>query len=254
MTGVDLTDRCALVTGAGQGVGLEIARGLAAAGAVVWINDLDGDRAKAAAEAIGGEGGRAHPVVADVTDPEAVAAMIDATGPVDVLVNNAGVPPGFMVPTPFVATTPDDWRPWLDLNVDAVMRITHGYLPAMQAAGWGRILTIVSDAGRTGEVGQVVYGAAKAAAMGFARGVAIESASSGVTSNCIALGAIRHGAVAAYFDAQPEAEAKAVRRYPLGRLGRPTDPVALALVLCSDAGSWITGQVMPVNGGYSHAL
>src|SRR3546814_14134198 len=71
---------------------------------------------------------------------------------------------------------------------------------------------------------------------------------------CIALGAIRHGAVAAYFDANPEAEAKGVRRYPMGRLGDPTDPVALALVLCSDAGSWITGQVMPVNGGYSHAL
>src|SRR3546814_13104632 len=116
------------------------------------------------------------------------------------------------------------------------MRLCHGYLGGMQAAGWGRILTIVSDAGRTGEPGQVVYGAAKAAAMGLSRGIAVECGSSGVTSNCIALGAIRHGAVAAYFDANPEAEAKGVRRYPMGRLGDPTDPVALALVLCSDAG------------------
>src|SRR3546814_16002462 len=82
--------------------------------------------------------------------------------------------------------------------------------------------------------------------------MAVECGSSGVTSNCIALGAIRHGAVAAYFDANPEAEAKGVRRYPMGRLGDPTDPVALAPVLCSDAGSWTTGQVMTVNGGYSH--
>jgi len=269
VTVIDLAGRTALVTGAGQGVGLEIARGLLAAGADVWVNDLDAERADSAVAALAGEGGEggeggdgrdggavgvARAVVADVTDPDAIALMIEATGPVDILVNNAGVPPGFAFPAPFVTTTPDEWKPWMALNVDAVMRITHGYVPHMQEAGWGRVLTIVSDAGRTGEPGQVVYGTAKAAAMGFTRGIAAETASKGVTANCIALGAIRHGVVAAFFDANPEAEAKGVKRYPVGRLGDPKDPVGLALVLCSDAGSWITGQVMPVDGGYLHAL
>src|SRR3546814_14045181 len=108
------------------------------------------------------------------SDPAGVASLVATTGPVDVLVNNAGVPPGFGLPAPFVATTPEDWRPWMALNVDAVMRLCHGYLGGMQAAGWGRILTIVSDAGRTGEPGQVVYGAAKAAAMGLSRGIRVE--------------------------------------------------------------------------------
>jgi len=256
---IDLAGRTALVTGAGQGVGLEIARGLRAAGADVWVNDLEAERAEQAVAALTGGGGEAgagvaRPVVADVTDPEAIARMVETTGPVDVLVNNAGVPPGFAFPAPFVTTTSDDWVPWMALNVDAVMRITHAYLPPMQAAGWGRIVTIVSDAGRTGEPGQVVYGTAKAAAMGFMRGIASETAADGITANCIALGAIRHGVVAAFFDANPEAEAKGVRRYPVGRLGDPTDPVGLALVLCSDAGSWITGQVMAVDGGYLHGL
>src|SRR3546814_17506532 len=86
------------------------------------------------------------------------------------------------------------------LNVDAVMRLCHGYLGGMQAAGWGRILTIVSDAGRTGEPGQVVYGAAKAAAMGPSRGIAVACDSCRLTPNCIALVAFRHGAVSAYFE------------------------------------------------------
>src|SRR3546814_4269772 len=73
------------------------------------------------------EGGKAQPVVADVTDPAGVASLVATTGPVDVLVNNAGVPPGFGLPAPFVATTPEDWRPWMALNVDAVMRLCHGY-------------------------------------------------------------------------------------------------------------------------------
>lgn len=251
MTTFDLTGRAALVTGAGQGVGLALARGLSGAGARVWVNDLDAGRAEEAAASIGGD---ARPVVADITDPDALRAMVHATGPVDVLVNNAGVPPGASQLTPFVATTPEDWEPWISLNLRATMMVTHAYLPPMQEAGWGRILTIVSDAGRTGEPGQVVYGASKAAAMGFTRGLAVETGRFGVTANCIALGAIRHGLVAAFFDANPEAEAKGVRRYPVGRFGDPTDPVGLALVLCSEAGSWITGQVVPVNGGYTHAL
>jgi 3-oxoacyl-[acyl-carrier protein] reductase len=119
---------------------------------------------------------------------------------------------------------------------------------------WGRILTIVSDAGRRGERRQVVYGAAKAAAMGFSRGLAAEVGGDGVTVNCIALGTMKHGLIAEALDRDPQMEARLARAYPVGRVGRPTDPAPLAVLLCSDAGEWITGQVYPVDGGYAPAL
>jgi 2-hydroxycyclohexanecarboxyl-CoA dehydrogenase len=246
--------RRALITGAGQGVGRSIGLALAESGAHIFVNDLDAGRAKAVADEITAAGGSAEPAVADITDAAAIVRLREATGPVDILVNNAGVPPGFVVLTPFLSTTPESWRPWFALNVDAVMRLTHTYVPAMAEAGLGRVLTIVSDAGRVGESGQVAYGAAKAAAMGFSRGVAVEVGRAGVTVNCIALGAIRHGVVADFLDANPDQEKQLVRRYPLRRMGLADDPAPLAVLLCSDAGGWITGQVYPVNGGYSHAL
>ncbi|MCZ7525245.1 MAG: SDR family oxidoreductase [Acidimicrobiia bacterium] len=255
---VDLTGRVALVTGAGGGVGRAIAHALARVGATVWVNDVDEDRAAEAVAGIeaglDGSGGSAHGVVADVTDPAAVEAMARHTGPVDIVVNNAGLPLGAFDLAPFAETASEAWRPWIELNLVAVMRVTHSHLPGMLARGWGRVLTIVSDAGRRGERGQVVYGAAKAGAMGFTRGLASEVGRHGVTANCIALGTIRHGLVAEGMDRHPEREARMLRVYPLGRLGRPEDPAPLAVLLCSDAGSWITGQVYPVNGGYSNAL
>src|SRR5207245_1153377 len=115
-------------------------------------------------------------------------------------------------------------------------------------------LTIVSDAGRRGERKQVVYGAAKAAAMGFSRGLAAEVGRHGVTVNCVALGNMKHGALAELAERDPDLEPRLARPYPAGRLGRVEDPAPLAVLLCSDAAEWITGQVYPVDGGYSPAL
>ncbi|KAA0233902.1 MAG: 3-oxoacyl-[acyl-carrier-protein] reductase FabG [Acidimicrobiales bacterium] len=252
--GIDLAGRTALVTGSGQGVGLAIARGLGLGGAQVWLNDIDEERAGVAAEELKGAGIDARSVCADVTEASSIAGMSETTGPVDILVNNAGVPPGVPSLVPFVETSPQDWAPWTTLNFDAVLRVTHTYLPTMTSRGWGRVLTVVSDAGRRGEAGQVIYGAAKAGAMGFSRGLAVEVGRFGVTVNCIALGAIRHGAVAGFLDANPDAEKKVVRAYPLGRMGTVEDPAPLAVLLCSDAASWITGQVYPVDGGYTSGL
>ena len=249
-----IAGRTALITGGGGGVGRAIAIQMARAGAKIWVNDLFADRAEQVCGEIAAEHGDASPAVADVCDPEQVARLVSETGPVDILVNNAGIPAeGFMVKS-FVESGPQDWDPLLRLNLAAVLHVTRAYLPFMIDARWGRVLTIVSDAGRKGERKQVVYGAAKAAAMGFSRGLAAEVGRDGVTVNCIALGTMNHGQLAAALEHQPELEAKLARNYPVGRIGRVDDSAPLAVLLCSDAGEWITGQVYPVDGGYASAL
>jgi 3-oxoacyl-[acyl-carrier protein] reductase len=254
-----LAGRRAIVTGSGAGVGRALAITLARAGAAVWVNDLHLDRAQGVVDEIASEGLVARPVAGDVADPASVAAMVQATGPVDIVVNNAGTgvrafTEGITTLRPFVESTPAEWDPVIAVNFLGVLHVTHAYLPGMLEQGWGRVLTIVSDAGRKGERHQVVYGAAKAAAMGFARGLATEVGRSGVTVNCIALGSIRHGRTVDTPPPDPERERALLRPYAIGRLGRVGDPAPLALVLCSDAGEWITGQVYPVDGGYAPAL
>jgi 2-hydroxycyclohexanecarboxyl-CoA dehydrogenase len=249
-----IAGRVAIVTGGGGGVGRAICIQLARAGAEVWVNDLYGDRAEKVVREIEEEGGVAHPVVADVTDRDAVPAMVRTTGPVDILVNNAGIPPEGVTLKAFVETGPDEWDPLIRLNLAAVLGVTRAYLPALIERGWGRILTIVSDAGRRGERKQVVYGAAKAAAMGFSRGLAAEVGQHGVTVNCLSLGTMKTGPLAEAIERNPGVEERLARAYPAGRIGLVTDPAPLAVLLCSDAAEWITGQVYPVDGGYVPAL
>ena len=191
-----IADRTAVITGGGGGVGRAIAIQMARAGAHIWVNDLFADRAEAVCREIESEHGRATPIVADVCDPDAVAEMVATTGPVDIVVNNAGIPAEGITVKPFVETGPAEWDPLLRLNLAAVLHVTRAYLPFRIDRRWGRVLTIVSDAGRKGERKQVVYGAAKAAAMGFSRGLAAEVGRDGVTVNCIALGTMNHGQLA----------------------------------------------------------
>jgi 2-hydroxycyclohexanecarboxyl-CoA dehydrogenase len=249
-----IAGRTAIVTGGGSGVGRAIAIQMARAGAKVWVNDLDRGRAEDAVADIEAEGLAGQPVVADVCDRDAVAAMVRETGPVDILVNNAGIPPEGIVIKRFVDTGPDEWDPLIRLNLAAVLGVTRAYLPGMLDRGWGRILTIVSDAGRRGERNQAVYGAAKAAAMGFSRGLAAEVGRQGVTVNCISLGTMKTGALAEHIRGDASIEERLARAYPAGRIGEVTDPAPLAVLLCSDAAEWITGQVYPVDGGYAPAL
>ncbi|HEV2642913.1 MAG TPA: SDR family oxidoreductase [Candidatus Elarobacter sp.] len=251
---IDLAGRRALVTGGGNGVGAAICAALVRAGAFVWVNDINEARAASVAADLGGDA-HARPVKADVTSPVKITRMRETTGPVDILVNNAGIPTtGFGELKLFVDTMPDDWESAMRLNLGAVLHVTHAYAGAMVETGWGRIVTIVSDAGRRGERFQAIYGAAKAGAMGFMRGLAAEVGPHGVTANCVALGTMRTGALAEAIVERPELEAKMAKRYTVPRLGLPDDPAVLVALLCSDAGSWITGQTYPVNGGYSSAL
>ena len=248
--------RTAVVTGSGAGVGRAIAMHMARAGAEVWINDLDLGRAESVVAEIEAEGGKARPVIADVCDPASVQEMARVTGPVDILVNNAGSGVRAFAEqtatyTTFAESQPHEWEPVMRVNLTGVLHVTHAYVRDMIEQRWGRILTIVSDAGRRGEKRQVVYGAAKAAAMGFSRGLAAEVGRAGVTVNCISLGTMRHGPAA---EMSEEQERRIAAVYPVGRLGRVDDAAPLAVMLCSDAAEWITGQVYPVDGGYAPAL
>jgi 3-oxoacyl-[acyl-carrier protein] reductase len=243
----------ALVTGGGNGVGAAIGRALVDAGAFVYVNDIYEERAAEVAKELGGPG-KAEPIKADVTSPPKILRMREETGPVDILVNNAGIPTsGFMLKK-FVDTSPEDWEADMRLNLGAVLHVTHAYVGGMVDAGWGRVVTVVSDAGRKGERMQVIYGAAKAGAMGFMRGLSTEVGKYNVTVNCIALGTMKTGAFAAALEENPELEHKLSRNYSVPRVGAPDDPATLVALLCSDAAGWITGQVYPVDGGYVSAL
>jgi 3-oxoacyl-[acyl-carrier protein] reductase len=250
---IDLRGRRALVTGGGNGVGTEICRALVAAGAFVWVNDIYAERAASVAAELGGDE-RARPVKADVTSPPKVRRMREETGPVDILVNNAGIPTQGFDLKRFVETSPDDWEYLMRLNLGAVLHVTHAYAGAMVEAGWGRIVTVVSDAGRRGERYQAIYGSAKAGAMGFMRGLAAEVGAHGVTANCVSLGTMRAGVSAEALARDPELERRLARVYTVPRLGLPSDVAPLVALLCSDAAAWITGQVYPVDGGYAPAL
>ena len=253
-----LEGRRALVTGAGQGVGEGIARLLAAAGAEVVVNDFVADRAEAVAAGIAADGGRAVAAPFDVTDHEAVVEAVAATGPVGILVNNAGNAgaDGFGIPTRFVETAPADWQPFLGVNLHGVLHCAHAVLPAMIDAGWGRIVTIVSDAARTPEPGLAVYGAAKAAAAAFGRGIAAEVARHGVTVNNVALGTMRTPLTEGLWDdpALEEQQKAILSGYLVRRPGDPDDAAWMVAALVSPRASWITGQTIPVDGGYTAAL
>jgi len=250
---LDLSGRRALVTGAGQGVGRGIALALAEAGAEVVVNDLDGDRAAAVADELGGS---ATTAVFDVTDHDAVRAAIGGLG-VDVLVNNAGNAgaEGWGGLDRFVDTGPGAWEPYLQVNLYGVLHCCHAVLPGMIERGDGRIITIVSDAARAGEAGMAVYSAAKAGAAGLMRALAVETGRHGITVNSIALGTMRTPLSEPFWAEPDEDRVKALlSRYVVRRPGLPEDVGALAVFLASPQASWITGQTYPLNGGASFAL
>lgn len=238
-----LERRVALVTGAGRGVGAGIAAALAAAGAAVAVNDLDADRAAGVAAGINTAGGLAHISVADVTDLAAVEGMVAdvtaAVGQVDVLVNNAGIPADGFVPRPFREMPVDDWDRFVRLNLYGVLHGVKATVDGMCDRGWGRIVTVSSEAGRMGlPSGISLYGASKAAALGFSRHLALELLGTGVTANCVALGLMATG---------PDDTRRPP--WPTTRLGHPDDVAAAVCFLASDDAEWITGQVLGVNGG-----
>ncbi|MBK6703794.1 MAG: SDR family oxidoreductase [Caulobacteraceae bacterium] len=255
---LSLTGRVALVTGAGQGVGRQIALTLAENGCDVLINDFFEDRARLLADEIANLGRRAVPIAGDVTDFEAVRSWLPKAaaeaGGLDIVVNNAGNagPQGDASEQPkFWETEPSDWARWLGTNLYGVLNVCRAATPLLIERGkGGSIINIISDAGRVGEAGLAVYSGAKAGVAGFSRALAKELGRHRVRVNCVSLSAIMTPGVAAIIS-DPEVLKRVTRAYPLGRIGTPEDPSNLVLFLASDASTWITAQTYPVNGGFA---
>lgn len=266
MTGEDIFDlkgRVAMVTGAGQGVGRGIALTLAGRGAGgIVVNDFDPERAAAVVAEIEATGVRAQAMVADVGDLDqvrvGVAAAQAALGDIAILVNNAGNggAQGFTGFPVFWESDPAHWHRFLHVNLFGVMNCCHTLLPGMVERGYGRIVTIISDAARNLEARQADYAAAKAGAGGFMRSIAADAARYGVTANCVAIASIRPPLEADALEAflTSDRTKAQLSRYPIRRFGLPEDIAGTVLLLCSDAASWTTGQTYPVNGGYSSSM
>jgi len=244
----DLSGRVALVTGAGQGVGVGIARALVAHGAAVAVNDLVPERAEAVATELTTPGATVIAAPFDVVDADAVDAAVarvaESLGPVDILVNNAGVPLG-MAMAPFRQLDPDEWRRYVDLNLYGSLNCVRAVIDGMCERRWGRVVQISSGAARSGlRLGVSLYGASKSAIEGFMRHLSQEVARDGVTVNSLALGMMgRDGQ-----EANDMLDAMA-RQVPVGRLGRPDDVGAAVVYLASVEAEWMTGQTIDLNGG-----
>jgi 3-oxoacyl-[acyl-carrier protein] reductase len=253
---LDLKGRNALITGAGQGVGRQIALHFAASNAgVVYVNDFSAERAGKVVEEVRAAGGKAEPVPCDVTDFDALQALL-APLHVDLLVNNAGnagADPAKAGRGEFWEQRPEQWTPWIGVNLLGVLNASRLALPKMIEQRYGSIVTVISDAGRVGEPNLEIYSGAKAGAAGFTRAIAKSAARYGITANCVALGATRTPATTRMTD-DDEMAKRVLRHYPLRRFGEPADAAGLILFLASDASSWITGQTYPVNGGYSMSM
>ncbi|MGY3696509.1 2-hydroxycyclohexanecarboxyl-CoA dehydrogenase [Bradyrhizobium sp. USDA 3240] len=259
---LDLNGKVTLITGAGQGVGRQIALHFAAHNAAgIVVNDYILDRAELVAREITAAGGKAVAVQADVTDLASVKAMVDkaeqAFGPVDVLVNNAGnagATPDPDARKPFWETGPEVWNSFIGVNLYGVINCASACIPQMIERKGGRIVTIISDAGRAGEAGLEVYSGAKAGAAGFTRAVARSLGRYNITANCVAIAATLTPAIEARLKADPERQKKMMEKYVIRRPGLPSDVANMVLFLASDASAWITGQTYPVNGGFTFAL
>lgn len=260
---LDLSGRVALVTGAGQGVGRQIALHLAShnAGGVV-VNDYVLERAKEVAEEITRAGGKAIALQADVSKFDSVKEMVAKAekdlGKIGVLVNNAGnagANPSPELRKPFWETGPEVWNSFIGVNLYGVMNCTAAVVPGMIARqAPGRIVTIISDAGRWGDAGLEIYAGAKAGAAGFMRAVARSLGRYQITANNVAIALTATPAVEATLRGDPERLKRQMEKYIIRRPGQPTDIANMVLFLASDASSWITGQTYPVNGGFTFAL
>ncbi|MBW8617743.1 MAG: 3-oxoacyl-[acyl-carrier-protein] reductase [Hyphomicrobiales bacterium] len=239
----DLTGQSALVTGATGGIGGPIARALHAQGATVA---LSGTR-REALEALASElGVRVHICPANLSDTVSVEALVpsaeEAMGGLDILVNNAGITRDNL----FIRMKDEEWSDVMRVNLDSVFRLSRAAAKTMMRKRYGRIISITSVVGTTGNPGQGNYAAAKAAIVGMSKALAAEVASRNITVNCVAPGFIATPMTDVLNEKQRES---VMQKVPMGRLGEPGEIAAATLYLASREAAYVTGQTLHVNGG-----
>lgn len=250
------TTPTAIVTGAGSGIGRAIAMRLAADGMAVLCADIDGASAASVAAELAAAGHRAQAVAADVTDEAAVEDMaraaLDWTGRIDVTAANAGA----MVEGDILSLSLADWTRALTVNATGAFLTARAVLPAMVAGGGGALVFTASTVGLCGMKGVAAYSAAKGAVVALTRQLAADFASRGVRVNAVAPGAVRTPLSESQFRARARDEAhfealleQVIARYPLSRFGRAEEIAEAVLFLATARGGWITGQILPVDGG-----
>ena len=236
--------RRALVTGGSGDIGGAICRALAAQGCFVYIHaNANPERAQAQVDAIQSDGGEAATVTFDVCDGVATRAALERlleTGPIDVLVHNAGIHDD----APMAGMRDEQWHRVIDVSLHGFFHTTQPLLLPMARARFGRIVAVSSVAAVLGNRGQVNYAAAKSALHGAAKSLAREMASRGITVNVVAPGVIAGHMADAAFDAE-----QIKQLIPAGRAGTPQEVASLIAFLCSDAAAYINGQVIGINGG-----
>lgn len=247
-----LTDKVALVTGAGGGIGAAICKRLAEEGCHVALFDRDADAARAAGKELQAPGRRISTHVVDITDyhgvSDAVASISADQGGVDILVNNAG----FDRFANFLDTEPELWDAIIDVNLRGTLNMHHVVLPGMRDRGWGRVVNIASDAARVGSSMEAVYSACKGGTVSFTKSVARELARSGVRLNVVCPGPTDTPLLAQFLEGGEDGAkiVKALERaVPMKRIGRPEDIPGIVAFLASDDAEYITGQVISVSGG-----
>lgn len=244
-----LTGKTALVTGGSKGLGKAMARGLAEAGADIVISSRHEDELKPAlAEILAGTGRRGAYLVADMAQRDQVRKLADSAlakmGKIDILINNAGT----NAPQAIDEIKDEDWDRVLEINLHSIMVLTRALVPQMKARKWGRVIHISSIMGLVSKGGRNAYSVTKSALIGFARSSAIDLGPFGITVNCIAPGPFLTDLPGRLLS-QAEKDAFA-KMTVLNRWGEPAELVGPALLLATDAGSYITGETIVVDGGF----
>jgi 2-hydroxycyclohexanecarboxyl-CoA dehydrogenase len=245
-----LEGKTAVITGAASGIGRATAEKFAAAGAHVLLGDIAADAGEAVAARLRERGQRADFIRLDVTDPASIEAFrrdaAHRAPPVDIVANVAG----WGKTEPFVKNTSDFWRKVVDLNLMGPIAVTRAFVEPMMERKYGKVVTVASDAGRVGSLGETVYSAAKGGAIAFTKSLAREAARYNITVNCVCPGPTDTPLMAAVPEKFKDAF---IRVTPMQRLALPEEIADAVLFFASDATSFVTGQVLSVSGGLTMA-
>lgn len=243
---MSIENKLALVTGATRGIGKAIAENLAAQGAIVIGTATSEKGASAISEYLSAAGNSGRGMVLDVSSAESVEHILktvqDEYGTVQILVNNAGITRDNLM----MRMKEEEWDSVLETNLTSVFRMMKGVVRGMTKARWGRVVSVSSVVASMGNAGQANYAAAKAGMEGFSRALAREVGSRNITANCVAPGFIDTDMTADLPEAQ---KAMLQAQISLGRLGQPEEVAAVVGFLCSEAGGYVTGETVHVNGG-----